>query len=126
MIEKDTEEIVETTQGGKQSKIDHAPMELPPLALLELANVMKLGAEKYGSNNWFGISTRSELNHGIRHFLRYRELLDIIHTDPNAYNAEAHALLKDEISHFACRALMALNQFLRTNDIGLPTKGEVV
>jgi len=102
--------IVQNERGGKQSAIYGKPTELPPLALIEVANVMGVGAENYpreedGSPNWHRIGCCSNLDHGLEHaftFLAERNKPDRDHTK-----------MLEELGHHAARALMALEQYLR-------------
>ena len=100
----DTEDIVVTKGGGKQSFIQEAFTELPPMGLAAIARVCRKGAEKYGSLNWHNISVRSELDHALRH--AYKFLLEDNHDGSIQAQYE-------ELSHAATRMIFALDQFLR-------------
>ncbi|QKQ76356.1 dATP/dGTP diphosphohydrolase domain-containing protein [Nostoc sp. TCL240-02] len=64
-------EIEVNEQGGKQCKVNFRADLLPPLALLEVAKVLKGGADKYGDNNWRSIPSNEHLNHALIHLLAY-------------------------------------------------------
>ena len=104
------EEIITTSRGGKQSKILGRMTEVPPLALIEVSKVMGLGSEAYpreedGTPNWAKIDCYSNLDHSLEHinnFLAERNKPD--------RNKE---YMREELSHYAARALMAVEQFLR-------------
>lgn len=92
------EEIEIVAGGGKGTKREGWPTEIPPRALLEVAKVMKHGAEKYGSKNWHGNTVNVELDHALNHI--YLFLAD------EGFDVE-------ELSHAAARCLMALDHVLR-------------
>ena len=102
--------IEQTTSGGKQSKIDGLPTLIPPYALAEISKVMKEGS-KYGVGNWHKIpiiATQSgdsvdagEIDHALEHCYYFL----IGHGDP-----------LEQLSHFAARAMMALDQYIRENN----------
>ena len=103
-LSPDTEEITVTSGGGKQSKIEEACSELPPLAMLNLAQVLAQGAAKYGSLNWHNISVKSELDHALRHTFRF-----LLMENLQVPLAERVC----ELSHATCRLVMALDQYIR-------------
>jgi len=103
-LSPDTEEITITSGGGKQSRIEEACSELPPFAMLSLAQVLAQGAVKYGSLNWHNISVKSELDHALRHTFRF-----LLMENLQVPSAERVC----ELSHAACRLVMALDQFIR-------------
>lgn len=87
--------------GGRQSLVPYRMDLLPPLATLDVAGVLKHGAEKYGEKNWHAISVREHLNHMLVHAFAYLA----------GDTSDAH------LSHAACRALMALEiQLVETID----------
>jgi hypothetical protein len=86
--------------GAKQSKLAERCDLLPPRAVLAVARVMHEGAVKYGDSNWFTIPVASHLNHAVRHVLLYL----------SGDRQEKH------LEHAACRALMALEKYLRDAD----------
>lgn len=65
---------------------------MPPRAVLAVAEVLKHGADKYGVDNWRGIPVADHINHAMIHVLAWL----------------AGDRQDDHLSHFACRALMAL------------------
>jgi hypothetical protein len=48
---------------------------IPPVAILELGEAMRLGAEKYGSLNWRDTSVRASVYYNaiMRHLMQWRE-----------------------------------------------------
>lgn len=83
---------VTNQNGGKQSSSPYRMDLLPPKALLEIAKVLKHGADKYGADNWRQIVVADHLNHALVHI---------------------HAFLAgdsqdDHLEHAACRMLFAL------------------
>lgn len=104
-----TDEIVTNERGGKQSKIDGKPTEVPPLAFLEIAKIMGLGSERYpreadGTPNWHRIDTYSNLDHGLE-----RAALFLAERNKPDRNIEK---MREELGHHAARACMALEMFL--------------
>jgi hypothetical protein len=102
--------IVTNERGGKQSKIKGMMTEVPPLALLEVSSVMGLGATNYpreddGTPNWHQISWQSNLDHGLEHAAN---LMAECNKPDRSY-----AVMREELSHHAARAVMALEQFIR-------------
>jgi len=57
--------------GAKQSSSPYRLDLIPPLALLDVASILKAGAEKYGENNWRGISIEDNINHALVHVYAY-------------------------------------------------------
>jgi hypothetical protein len=114
------EEIVVGPTGGKQSKIDEWPSELPPAALLAVSRVMQEGARKYGSRNWHNISVKSELDHALRHALIFMRLSEykLGSGACEQYDAETGRFMLEELAHAATRMLMALDQFIRAGEVG--------
>jgi hypothetical protein len=114
-------EIVTNELGGKQSKIDSMITEVPPLALLEVGKVMGLGRSNYpreadGTPNWHRIDSSSNLDHALEHIANYLAERNRPDRRPE--------YLREELSHFAARAMMALEMFLKetkketTNELG--------
>ena len=103
----DSEEIAVTNGGGKQSRIEEACSELPPFAMLSLSQVLAQGTAKYGSLNWHNISVKSELDHALRHTFQFLLL-------ENCSGSSIERMR--ELSHAACRLVMALDQFIREED----------
>lgn len=97
---------------GMQSPIFTKMTEIPPLALLEVAKIVKEGSVNYprnpdGTPNWYFIKSGKHLDHSLEHvfnFLRERN------------NADRDVdYMREELGHFATRALMALEMFLKEN-----------
>lgn len=82
--------------GGKQSSTPYRCDLLPPLAVLEVARVLKHGADKYGRDNWRKISVDDHANHVLVHLLSHL----------------AGDASDDHLSHAACRMLMSLEMAL--------------
>jgi len=104
--------IVINNKGGKQSKIQGKATEIPPFALIEISKVMSEGLkcyprEKDGTPNWHKIGCFSNLDHGLEHIFHFL-------TERNK-PVRNLAIMQEELSHYAARALMALEQFLRGN-----------
>jgi hypothetical protein len=78
--------------GASQSQTRFACTSLPPRALLAVAAVQQHGDDKYGVDNWRGISVQDHLNHALIHYLAY----------------QAGDTQDKHLEHFATRALMAL------------------
>ena len=104
------DKIITNEAGGKQSKIKGMMTEIPPLALIEVSEVMGLGFTNYpreadGTPNWHKIDAMSNLDHALEHasnFLAERNKPD---RDTGA--------MREELSHFAARALMSMEMFIK-------------
>ena len=90
----DSQTLIDSNTGAKQSKIPYRFDLLPPLALASVAQVLERGALKYGDDNWLPIPVRQHLNHAIMHVL--------------AWMAEDEQ--EDHLAHAATRILMALER----------------
>lgn len=88
--------VVANAAGGKQSDSPYRCDLLPPLAVLEVAGVLKAGAEKYGDTNWHKITVGENINRAMTHLLAHL----------------AGDATDDHLAHAACRVLMALDQKL--------------
>ena len=97
------DEVVTNAAGAKQSKIDGRFDLLPALAVKEVAVVLAEGEAKYGKDNWKGLSIDEINNHVYNHLLDYQQ-------DANT----------EDLSHAACRILMALQLHLEALEIGPP------
>jgi 5'(3')-deoxyribonucleotidase len=86
------ETVSANARGGKQTNLEARYDLLPPLALQEVAKVLHQGAEKYGPDNWKLLSIQEINNHTLGHLINYETT-----------NGDV-----DDLSHAACRALMAL------------------
>ena len=105
-------DIEENERGGKQSKIKGRMTEVPPLALIEVSAVMAEGAKNYpreadGTCNWHKIGCAENLDHALEHAFNY---LSLRNEPDESKDIEA---MGEEISHFAARALMTLEQYIR-------------
>lgn len=91
-------QVVANKHGAKQTKIAGDYTLLPPLAVKEVAIVLEEGAAKYGVGNWEKLSIDEILNHVYAHLIEYGQ--------------EANT---DDLSHAACRILMALQLHIEAN-----------
>lgn len=57
--------------GGKQSSTPYRLDLIPPLAILAEAEVLAIGAKKYGENNWKKIFIQDHINHILQHAYAY-------------------------------------------------------
>lgn len=87
--------------GASQSSTPFHAISLPAKALLAVSAIHKHGDDKYGKNNWRGISVDDHLNHALVHLLAHMA----------GDTSEKH------LEHFACRALMALELFLEQKGV---------
>ena len=106
--------IVTNEKGGKQSKIRGRMTEVPPLALLEVSEVMGLGSVTYpreedGTPNWHKIDWLSNLDHCLEHAANACGLRNQPSWNPPDAKRK---MIRDELSHTAARAMMALEMFL--------------
>ena len=103
-------EIITNETGGKQSKIAGMITEIPPLGLIEVSGVMALGSVNYprednGSPNWHKIDCMSNLDHAMEHVFTFLAERNKPISDFDK--------MKEELSHFAARALMAMEMFIK-------------
>ena len=78
--------------GGRQSSVLYRADLLPAKGVLEVARILKLGAEKYGKDNWRNIERASHVNHAMIHLLAW----------------VAGDTQDEHLEHAACRLLMAI------------------
>lgn len=97
-----SDEVAVNERGGKQSKLAVRHDLLPHVAVQKVAEVVAEGAAKYATNNWRLIEVESHLNHALAHVNNY--LRQSVAPD-GADSVE-------ELSHAACRVLMALETHL--------------
>jgi 5'(3')-deoxyribonucleotidase len=98
-MEEVDDDVVTNENGAKQSRIEGRYDLMPALALKEIAKVLADGADKYGEDNWKGLSIDEINNHTFAHLLDYQQ-------DANT----------DDLSHAGCRILMALQLHLEAQD----------
>lgn len=91
--------ITTNASGAKQSATPYRLDLIPPLALLDVAAVLKLGADKYGVDNWRGIPVEDHLNHALVHI----------------YAFLSGDTQDNHLGHAACRLLMAKEQEQKNN-----------
>lgn len=84
--------VVYNEKGGGQSKSPYRMDLVDPKSILEIASVLKQGAEKYGDDNWKLISTQDHLNHLLVH----------VYAHLAGDESDKH------LAHAACRAIFAL------------------
>jgi hypothetical protein len=65
-------EIITNENGGMQSKTEYAFHLCDPMALLKLAEVMQIGADRYERDNWKKIDAESHWNHLIIHLMAWK------------------------------------------------------
>ena len=85
------EAIITNEKGAKQADLQARFDLLPALAIARVAQVLHHGAQKYGEENWRGLSVAECHNHTIGHAIGYNNSEDL-----------------EDLAHTACRALMTL------------------
>jgi hypothetical protein len=85
--------VVSNSVGAKQSDTPCRFDLLPPEAMFAIAEVLKQGADKYGEENWRGLTVRDNINHAIQHL----------------YGWLMGDTAEDHLAHAACRVLFALS-----------------
>jgi len=88
--------------GGKQSKLGYSFHLLDAPAIMELAHVVSVGAEKYARDNWRLIEAESHINHALTHLFAY----------------QSGDTRDDHLEHAFCRIMMALAKKLRPDYYG--------
>jgi len=104
-----SDEIETNSAGGKQSKLETRCDLLPASAVKEVARILKVGAERYAPDNWRLIDCNSHLNHALEHIFNF--------LDKEGEYQKTTAVFREydrreELSHAACRLLMALEMYL--------------
>jgi 5'(3')-deoxyribonucleotidase len=94
-IQDAIEEVIVNANGAKQTDLKARYDLLPARAVAEVARVLKRGADKYGEENWRGLSVPECHNHTLGHAVAFNESGEL-----------------EDLAHTACRALMALEIFL--------------
>lgn len=84
-------ETVTNEKGASQSALPYRFDLVDGPAMFKMAEVLAVGAEKYGVNNWRGIPVEDHLNHMIAHAY--------------AWLAGDHS--DEHLSHVCCRAIFA-------------------
>ncbi|MER2047285.1 MAG: dATP/dGTP diphosphohydrolase domain-containing protein [Solibacillus sp.] len=84
--------IIYNEKGGGQSDSPYRMDLVDPKSVLEIAKVLKTGADKYGDDNWKLISTQDHLNHLLVH----------VYAHLAGDESDKH------LAHAACRAIFAL------------------
>jgi hypothetical protein len=98
LFPEESQGVVTSALGGKQSSVEYAFDEMPYDALLKVANVFKVGGQKYGADNWKKLSIPEILNHSIGH--------QLLHLKGDRE--------EDHLANAASRALMALQLHLES------------
>lgn len=62
-----TDERVTNADGGSQSDSPCRLDLVPAYSILEIAKVLRVGADKYGANNWRAIPVEDHINHALTH-----------------------------------------------------------
>lgn len=104
------EEIEVNAKGGAGSRVPMIEL-VDARAIREIAEVFTYGATKYQPGNWKAVSVEEHLRHAILHAYSYLE-------HAQQYRDGKPSL--EELSHFACRAVMALAVHLQ--DAGVEDK----
>lgn len=84
--------IIYNENGGGQSDSPYRMDLVDPKSVLEIAKVLKTGADKYGADNWKKISIDDHLNHLLVH----------VYAHLAGDESDKH------LAHAACRAIFAL------------------
>jgi 5'(3')-deoxyribonucleotidase len=93
------DDIAVNENGAKQTDLKARYDLLPARAVEEVARVLHHGAEKYGVDNWRGLSVSEIHNHTLGHAVNFNRTNEL-----------------EDLAHTACRALMALEIYLEEND----------
>lgn len=88
--------ITTNAEGGSQSVIEESFTTLPLRALRAIAQLQRLGDQKYGAHNWRKILEVDHLDHAFAHMLGYCQ----------------NDVTEDHLLHAAWRLLAALEQQL--------------
>ena len=111
------EKTVVNAAGGRQSEIDTSFIEVPQFALQEVARVMAQGAKRYGRHNWHKISVLENIDHLGGHLMAFMTLAHA--GEATRTLGDEYPKLVEEMSHAACRTLMALDQLIRLGQKGM-------
>lgn len=109
------EEIVAGPAGGAGSKIPWYEL-IDARALEEVAAVFTHGAQKYQRDNWRAVPVEEHLRHLVRHAFRFLEPKQQYYCVPE--EGLWFQVQQEELSHLACRAVMALAVFLQDPEVG--------
>lgn len=102
------EEIETNAQGGMGSKQPWVEL-IDARALREIGKVFEHGARKYARDNWRACSADEHLRHAVLHCYGYLE--------PGQQYQDRSPEQLDELSHAACRTLMALAVYLQDDHV---------
>lgn len=91
--------VVTSPNGAKQSASPYRADLLPMSAVLDVASILKRGADKYGEDNWRGLTVEDNINHALVHLMAY----------------QAGDKQDNHLGNAACRALFALELAITTS-----------
>jgi hypothetical protein len=106
-----TEEIEVGKKGGMGSKVPWWEL-MDYRALDTIAQVFTNGAVKYAVDNWRAVPWQEHIRHAVRHAYKSLEDQQQQHLTTNPPDQEL-----DELSHAACRMLMALAVYLQASGV---------
>jgi hypothetical protein len=84
--------ITTNERGGRQSHLSERYDLMPAGPMKALAQILAMGAQRYGEDNWHRIPIKDHVNHAIAHLYEYLD----------GETAEDH------LGHAMCRAMFAL------------------
>lgn len=113
---KDGERIAVNAHGGAGSDIPWWQL-LDFRALDLMAERATKGAKKYARDNWRAVSWEENIAHAVRHAYA---AMEPVQQQRSLSDPEVRVLVKDELSGFICRAMMAVAVFLQ--DEGVESK----
>lgn len=93
-----TTPLVTNVAGGKQSQLNLRLDLIDPNALFRMAAILKLGAEKYGENNWRKIPVNDHINHAVGHLYQHLGI---------SLTAKVPIIAEDHLGHALCRVMFA-------------------
>jgi hypothetical protein len=100
-VSKDAPTVTEAN-GAKQSMAAGAFTSVDPLVMFRIAQIQKLGDEKYGVDNWRRLPERDHVNHALAHLYAYL----------------AGDTGDDHLGHAVVRAMFALAVNIRPEHLG--------
>ncbi len=94
---------------GKQTDIKWSIYEYISPALLRIGAVAAEGLRKYGTDNWYRVSKRDDIEHAIHHLIIALNMLE-------GYPVPTEEQGDDHLAHAACRVMMAISQEEKENE----------
>lgn len=85
--------ITTNERGGRQSHLSERYDLMPAGPMKALAQILAMGAQRYGEDNWHRIPIKDHVNHAIAHLYEYLD----------GETAEDH------LGHAMCRTMFALH-----------------